>query len=242
MKKIPGAMYNEWRPHTGRTTTPRLPFPLQVDYMHATRYRMETSGADLDWRVAPEAALTGREVLIIDDILDEGKTLAEIIKYCQKKGAANVYTAVLVDKLHDRKAVKGFKADFSGLEAADRFLFGYGMDYKGYWRNAPGIYAVKACKTAAPSIYTVTKSGEQLITQPPQFDWHRCRKLPRFILSSPWREWVLEEGSLTRRLQQASGGDFRVKLVKHCYEVPRQDERKLLQLPMRQCALVRKSS
>ncbi|MCP5205613.1 MAG: hypoxanthine-guanine phosphoribosyltransferase [Hahellaceae bacterium] len=122
---------------------PRLPFPLQVDYMHATRYRMETSGADLDWRVAPEAALTGREVLIIDDILDEGKTLAEIIKYCQKKGAANVYTAVLVDKLHDRKAVKGFKADFSGLEAADRFLFGYGMDYKGYWRNAPGIYAVK---------------------------------------------------------------------------------------------------
>jgi hypoxanthine phosphoribosyltransferase len=82
-------------------------------------------------------------VLIIDDILDEGKTLAEIIKYCQKKGAANVYTAVLVDKLHDRKAVKGFKADFSGLEAADRFLFGYGMDYKGYWRNAPGIYAVK---------------------------------------------------------------------------------------------------
>ncbi|MCP5205612.1 MAG: chorismate lyase [Hahellaceae bacterium] len=78
-----------------------------------------------------------------------------------------------------------------------------------------------------------------MITQPPQFDWHRCRKLPRFILSSPWREWVLEEGSLTRRLQQASGGDFRVKLVKHCYEVPRQDERKLLQLPMRQCALVR---
>lgn len=122
---------------------PKLPFPLQVDYMHATRYRMETSGAELDWRVAPETSLAGRNILLIDDILDEGRTLAEIIKHCLQQGAAKVYTAVLVDKKHNRKAVQGFKADFCELEAEDRFLFGYGMDYKGYWRNAAGIYAVK---------------------------------------------------------------------------------------------------
>ena len=58
-------------------------------------------------------------------------------------GAREVLTAVLVDKKHDRKARPDLKADFTGLQVEDRFLFGYGMDYKGYWRNAPGIYAVK---------------------------------------------------------------------------------------------------
>jgi hypoxanthine phosphoribosyltransferase len=120
-----------------------LPFPLQVDYLHATRYRMKTSGAELDWRVPPETSLKDRTLLLIDDILDEGKTLAEIIGHCQKEGAATIYTAVLINKLHDRKVAKDLKADFCGLDAEDRFLFGYGMDYKGYWRNAPGIYAVK---------------------------------------------------------------------------------------------------
>lgn len=54
-----------------------------------------------------------------------------------------VLSAVLVHKLHTRKATPNMRADFSGLDIADRFLFGCGMDYKGYWRNAPGIYAVK---------------------------------------------------------------------------------------------------
>lgn len=122
---------------------PRLHFPLQVDYMHATRYRQETSGGELGWKVKPEHSPKGRCVLIVDDILDEGHTLAAIIDYCKKEGAAEVFTAALVDKKHDRKAYPNMKCDFTGLEVADRFLFGYGMDYKGYWRNAPGIYAVK---------------------------------------------------------------------------------------------------
>lgn len=122
---------------------PKLPFPLQLDYFHATRYRMETSGTTLDWRVKPETNIKDRHVLLIDDILDEGKTLAELIKYCEENGAASVSSAVLVDKQHDRKTSEGFSADYCGLKAEDRFLFGYGMDYKGYWRNAPGIYAVK---------------------------------------------------------------------------------------------------
>ncbi|CBV42592.1 hypoxanthine-guanine phosphoribosyltransferase [Halomonas elongata] len=127
---------------TGHLLT-RLGFPLEVDYLHATRYRGGTRGGELFWRVSPEIPMAGRHVVIVDDILDEGATLAAILDYCAEAGAASVATAVLVDKRHDRKAVPGLKADYCGLEVADRYVFGYGMDYKGYWRNAPGIFAPK---------------------------------------------------------------------------------------------------
>ena len=121
---------------------PQLRFPLQIDYCNATRYGHDTRGGELEWKIEPRIPLAGRTVLILDDILDEGHTLVGIDAYCREKGAAEVYNAVLVEKLHDRKA-EGANAHFSGIQVADRFLFGGGMDYKGYWRNAPGIYAVK---------------------------------------------------------------------------------------------------
>lgn len=119
----------------------RLNFPLQIDYIHATRYRGETTGSHLQWLVRPTHSLRGRQILIVDDIYDEGVTLSEIVEYCWSEGAAEVYTAILINKLHDHK--QPLKLDFVGLETPDRYLFGYGMDYKGYLRNAPGIYAVK---------------------------------------------------------------------------------------------------
>jgi hypoxanthine phosphoribosyltransferase len=118
-----------------------LDFPLHIDYLHATRYRGETSGGELDWRVTPRYALQGRAVLIIDDILDEGLTLQAIVESCKAQGASEVYSAVLVKKHHDRNI--GIEADFVGVEVEDRYVFGFGMDYKEYWRNAPGIFAVK---------------------------------------------------------------------------------------------------
>lgn len=121
----------------------RLSFPLELDYLHATRYRRKTQGGDLQWRVEPEIAMKGRSVLVVDDILDEGATLAAILEHCRKQGAREVYCAVLVDKKHNRKAVEGFRADFTGLEVEDRYLFGCGMDYQGYLRNLPAIYAPK---------------------------------------------------------------------------------------------------
>lgn len=121
----------------------KLVFPLQVDYVHATRYGHETSGVGLDWVVKPQSELKGRTVLLLDDILDEGVTLAAIADYCRLQGATAVFMAVLVEKLHLRKVTPGMRADFTGIEVGDRFLFGYGLDYKGYWRNAPGIYAPK---------------------------------------------------------------------------------------------------
>ncbi len=125
---------------SGKLAT-RLDFPLQLDYLHATRYRGETSGKDLEWKVFPSASLNGRAVLLVDDIFDVGITLRLIVEYCRQQGCASVKTAVLIDKQHDRKE-SGIEVDFVGLEVADRYLFGYGMDYKNYLRNTPGIYAI----------------------------------------------------------------------------------------------------
>lgn len=122
---------------------PKLPFPLETSYLHATRYGDRTCGQRLEWRAEPAQPVHGRTVLVLDDILDEGHTLHAILDHLRGEGATRVLSGVLVHKLHERKAVPSMRADFTGVDVADRFLFGCGMDYKGYWRNAPGIYAVK---------------------------------------------------------------------------------------------------
>lgn len=119
----------------------RLSFPLQVDYLHATRYRDKTRGSDLQWKASPQQSLQGRTLLVVDDILDEGYTLQAVLEYCRAQGAAQVYSVVLVEKNHPR-ARADIKADFTGLMVEDRYVFGFGMDYKGYHRNLNGIYAV----------------------------------------------------------------------------------------------------
>lgn len=121
----------------------KLNFPLELSYLHASRYRNETSGGELFWKAKPEVSFIDRDVLIVDDILDEGHTLSAIIEFCKHAGARSVHTAVLIDKEHDRKASPELKANYVGLPCVDRYIFGYGMDYKGYWRNANGIFAVK---------------------------------------------------------------------------------------------------
>jgi len=119
---------------------PKLAFPLRLDYLHATRYRESTTGHELVWQRSPGQPLNEQHVLIIDDILDEGHTLAAIIDYCQAQNPASLRTAVLAQKEHDRGVRPPL--EYVGLKVPDRYVFGCGMDYKGYWRNLPGIYAV----------------------------------------------------------------------------------------------------
>lgn len=121
---------------------PRLAFPLDFDYVHVTRYGAATQGGELAWRVLPSVQLAGRHVLLVDDILDVGATLLALADWCLGAGALSVRTAVLVDKQHGRKAREGLVADYAALSLPDRFLFGFGMDLHGYWRNAPGIFAL----------------------------------------------------------------------------------------------------
>ncbi|MFZ9610510.1 MAG: hypoxanthine-guanine phosphoribosyltransferase [Methylococcales bacterium] len=119
----------------------RLTFPLTIDCINASRYQNQTTGGNIEWILKPSTPLKDRTILIVDDILDEGITLATIHDYCLEQGATAVYSAVLLDKILSHN--KPISADFIGLEVENRYLFGYGMDYKGYLRNVPGIYACK---------------------------------------------------------------------------------------------------
>lgn len=119
----------------------QLDFPLEFDYLHVTRYGQETSGGALSWRSAPWTSVKDRTVIVLDDILDEGVTLAAIVDRVTELGAKACYTAVATDKQNGKQ--KPLKADFVALSVPDRFLFGYGMDVRGMWRNLPAIYAMK---------------------------------------------------------------------------------------------------
>lgn len=122
----------------------RLHFPLEIDYIHVTRYRGTTRGGDLHWLVEPRQSLKDRTILIVDDIMDGGLTLSAIIDYCNQAGAKKVYSAVMVNKIRKREPGVHFEPHFSGLTTEDRYVFGFGLDYKEYLRNAPGIYAVSS--------------------------------------------------------------------------------------------------
>ena len=118
---------------------PRLQFPLRLDYAHATRYRGALSGAELHWQHRPADAVHGEHVLIVDDIFDQGHTMEAIANACGEDGAAGVTTAVLA--LKDGAAETDYRPDVIGLTLPNRYVMGYGLDYKRYFRNLPGIYA-----------------------------------------------------------------------------------------------------
>ena len=119
---------------------PQLVFPLDFDYLHVTRYGDVTVGGRLNWLVEPRLPVAGRTVLVVDDILDEGVTMAEIVRRLQAQGASEVLSAVFADKNLGRS--KPIAADFVGVHLPNRYVFGYGMDVHEQGRNLPGIYAL----------------------------------------------------------------------------------------------------
>jgi hypoxanthine phosphoribosyltransferase len=120
---------------------PQLRFPLEFDYVSTSRYGKATSGGKVVWKVEPGENVKGRTVLVLDDILDGGETLAAIRDRVRQMGAAAFYSAVLTDKEIGR--AKPIAPDFVGLKLPNRYVFGCGMDVSGAWRNLPAIYAVK---------------------------------------------------------------------------------------------------
>lgn len=120
---------------------PRLDFQLEINYIHVCSYGIKNKVGDLQWKAEPSIDLFGRTVVVVDDILDTGTTLKTAIEYCKSKGAKEVYTAVLLDKRKPRRHDGVAEADFKALVIEDKFVYGYGLDYSEYLRNAPGIYA-----------------------------------------------------------------------------------------------------
>lgn len=120
---------------------PLLDFPLDFDYLHVSRYGNDQRGGELHWKVAPRENVKGKVVLVLDDILDEGETLSAIKQRVLELGATAFYSAVFADK--NTGKTKPIRADFVGMTLPNRFVFGYGMDIHGAWRNLPAIYAAK---------------------------------------------------------------------------------------------------
>ena len=120
---------------------PQLSFPLEFGAIEVTRYNNDIQGRDIAWRLAPRDNVRGRTVLVVDDILDEGITLAAIRKKLTEMGARKFYSAVFADKDIGRE--KPVQADFVGITVPNRYVFGFGMDAYGLWRNLPAIYALK---------------------------------------------------------------------------------------------------
>jgi hypoxanthine phosphoribosyltransferase len=120
---------------------PLLRMPLDLDYIHVTRYGAATTGGGVEWRVDPPQGARARAVLVLDDILDGGQTMRAIRDRLLEAGAASFRCAVLVEKI--RSVERPLTPDFVGLRIPDRFVFGCGMDAKGYWRNLPEIRAIR---------------------------------------------------------------------------------------------------
>ena len=119
---------------------PMLEFAFELDYLHLTRYAGATRGGQMQRKSGPNLPLAGRTALLLDDILDKGVTLAAMQRICRETGANEVYSAVLIEKLCPREV--SVQCDFAALQVPDRYVYGYGLDYKGFLRNAPGLYAV----------------------------------------------------------------------------------------------------
>ncbi|MBF0657809.1 hypoxanthine-guanine phosphoribosyltransferase [Psychrobacter sp. NZS113] len=122
-----------------------LTFYHRMHYIHATRYRDNEGTNELDWKYKPDVSIEGEHVLLIDDIFDEGITLKTVVEELSKEKPLSLESCVLLNKEHDRK-VEGFDVDFVGINVADRYVYGCGMDFHGYLRHLPGIYAIKEDK------------------------------------------------------------------------------------------------
>lgn len=119
----------------------RFDFPHEFDFVHVTRYERSLTGGELSWRVFPNLELSGRVVLLVDDIFDQGVTLAALYQELIRSGVSQIYSAVLVSKNLERSG-KCINVDFVGMEVEDTYVFGCGMDYKGYWRGLRALYSV----------------------------------------------------------------------------------------------------
>jgi len=120
----------------------RIPRPLEIECLNVASYHggVESSGkVDFLDRHFPE--VRGQHVLLLDDILDTGRTLSAVAERLREEGAAAVHTAVLLAK--EKERAEEVQADYVGFGIGDEFVVGYGLDYKGLYRNLPYVGVLK---------------------------------------------------------------------------------------------------
>ncbi|MEX1024597.1 MAG: hypoxanthine phosphoribosyltransferase [Planctomycetota bacterium] len=121
----------------------RIPIPLEMAFVSASSYRDGTTAGRLELNYFPtEGEIQGRNLLLVDDILDTGKTVAALRAELLMRGAAEVRSCVFLDKPSRREA--DVAPDFRVFEIDDLFVVGYGLDYAGRYRNLPVVGHLKA--------------------------------------------------------------------------------------------------
>jgi hypoxanthine phosphoribosyltransferase len=121
---------------------PLLNFPLQFDALQISRYGDKDIGGALRWLKKPTIELRNKHILIVDDLIDEGVSLTEVFDYCEGENSASTKTVVLLNKDTTRRVSEAIVPNYIGLSIPDEFIFGFGIDYKNYYRNLLDIYSI----------------------------------------------------------------------------------------------------
>lgn len=120
----------------------RIPRMLEIECLNVSSYHGETeSSGKVDFLDRRLPDVRGRKVLVLDDILDTGRTLKAVMDRLRKEGASEVKSGVLLAK--DKELAVEISADYVGFAIGDEFVIGYGLDYQGRYRNLPYIGTLK---------------------------------------------------------------------------------------------------
>ncbi|MEI7911301.1 MAG: hypoxanthine phosphoribosyltransferase [Verrucomicrobiota bacterium] len=127
----------------------RVARPIEIECLNVASYHGGTeSSGKVDFLDRHFPKVRGRHVLLLDDILDTGRTLHAVIARLRDEGAAAVHTGVLLAK--DKARAAPVNADYVGFEIGDEFVVGYGLDYMGKYRNLPYVGVLKAAVVSRP--------------------------------------------------------------------------------------------
>jgi hypoxanthine phosphoribosyltransferase len=118
-----------------------LSIPAELEFVRASSYGSGTSSSGkVKFAHLVEGPLTGRDILLVEDIVDSGRTISVIVKELQRHHPASLRLATLLDRPARREV--DVRIDFTGFAIPDRFVIGYGLDYAGLYRELPGIYSL----------------------------------------------------------------------------------------------------
>ena len=120
----------------------RITVPVSLDFMSVSSYGSDTKSSGVVKIVKDlDEPLKGRDVLVVEDIVDSGRTLSYLLEILQERGPASLRLCTLLDK-PDRRVID-VKVDYTGFQIPDEFVVGYGLDYDQMYRNLPYIGVVE---------------------------------------------------------------------------------------------------
>lgn len=118
--------------------TRRIKLDTRLEFIRVSSYEGENSTGEIDFKVKLDEPVTGKDVIVVEDIIDTGNTLSYILEYLKKQNPNSLKLCVLLDK-PERRVVQGIKVDYVGYTIPNRFVIGYGLDLDEKYRNIPTV-------------------------------------------------------------------------------------------------------